>query len=108
MLLLRVFIVTTLLISSENAVAVRSCRRLPRNNGWFDHVWNIYSDTKFKKTFRVSKATFQFNLGRIEHDLQPSQQYFNYRLSRAKMVIEEAYGELKGRWRVLQRKCESA
>ena len=24
------------------------------------------------------------------------------------MSIEEAYGELKGRWRVLQRKCESA
>ena len=40
--------------------------------------------------------------------LTSSQQYFNYRLSRARMVIEEAYGELKGRWRVLQRKCESA
>ena len=24
------------------------------------------------------------------------------------VVIEEAYGELKGRWRVLQRKCQSA
>lgn len=24
------------------------------------------------------------------------------------MVIEDAYGELKGRWRVLLRKCESA
>ena len=70
MLLLQVFIVTTLLISSENAVTVRSCRRLPRNNGWFDHVWNTYSDTRFKKTFRVSKATFDFILGRIEHDLQ--------------------------------------
>ena len=67
MLLLRVFLVTTLLISS---VSVRSCRRLPRNNGWFDHVWNTYSDTRFKKTFRVSKATFNFILGRIEHDLQ--------------------------------------
>ena len=70
MLLLRVFLVTTLLISSENAVSVRSCRRLPRNNGWFDHVWNTYSHTRFKKTFRVSKATFNFILGRIEHDLQ--------------------------------------
>ena len=70
MLLLRVFLVTTLFISSENAVSVRSCRRLPRNNGWFDHVWNTYSDTRLKKTFRVSKATFNFILGRIEHDLQ--------------------------------------
>ena len=40
--------------------------------------------------------------------LTPSQQYSNYRLSKARMSIEEAYGELKGRWRVLQRKCESA
>jgi len=29
--------------------------------------------------------------------LTPSQQYYNYRLSRARMSIEEAYGELKGR-----------
>ena len=33
--------------------------------------------------------------------------YFNYGLSRAKMVTAEAYGQLKGRWRVLLRKNES-
>ena len=40
--------------------------------------------------------------------LTPSQQHYNYRLSRARISTEEAYGELKGRWRILQRKCESA
>ena len=39
--------------------------------------------------------------------LTPKQRYFNYRLSRARMVTKGAYGQLKGRWRVLLRKCDS-
>ena len=39
--------------------------------------------------------------------LTPQQRNFNYRLSQACMVTEGAYGQLKGRWRVLLRKCES-
>lgn len=38
----------------------------------------------------------------------PKQRYFNYQLSRARMVTEGCYGQLKGRWRVLLRKCESS
>ena len=38
--------------------------------------------------------------------VSPEQKYFNYRLSRARMVTEGAYGQLKGRWRVLLRKNE--
>ena len=40
--------------------------------------------------------------------LTPEQRYFNYRLSRARMVTEECYGQLKGRWRILLRKCEGS
>ena len=38
----------------------------------------------------------------------PRMEYFNYRLSRARMVAEAAYGQFKGRWRLLLRKCESS
>ena len=40
--------------------------------------------------------------------LTPQQRKFNYRLSRARMVTQGAYRQLKGRWRALLRKCESA
>ena len=33
--------------------------------------------------------------------------YFNFRLSRTRMVTEGAFGKLKGRFRVLHHKCES-
>ena len=38
--------------------------------------------------------------------LTKEQGYFNYSLSRARMVAEGAFGQLKGRWRILLRKCE--
>lgn len=40
--------------------------------------------------------------------LAPQQRNFNYRLSRACMVTEGAYGQLKGRWRVLLQKSQSS
>ena len=56
--------------NATDRVYRRSCRRLVRNSGWWDLVWNSYSDERFKKTFRVSRNTFNFILNRIRHDLE--------------------------------------
>ena len=48
----------------------RSCGRLMRNNGSCELVWNSYSDKRLKKTFRISKNTFNFILSRICHELE--------------------------------------
>ena len=68
LVIIRSFFLSALLISSEKTTADRPCRRLPRNKGWFEEVWNTYTDQRFKKTFRVSKATFNFIIGRMQHD----------------------------------------
>ena len=43
----------------------RSCRRLPRNGGWWHHVWTTYDNNRFKANFRVSRATFVYILTQI-------------------------------------------
>ena len=72
--LINVCILSLLLVTSRGIAVTnkykRSCRRLERNNGWFNLVWSTYSEQRFKKTFRVSRETFSFILARIRHALE--------------------------------------
>ena len=52
------------------ATSPRSCRRLARNSGWLDIGWNTYSEARFKKTFCVSRKTFNYILNRIRGKLE--------------------------------------
>ena len=56
--------------SQQQVPVLRSCRRFQRNLGWWNSVWNTYSEKRFKQTLRVSRGTFQFILNRIRHDLE--------------------------------------
>ena len=44
---------------------IRTCKRLPRLQGWWETVWSTFNDKRFKQNFRMTKATFLFLLGEI-------------------------------------------
>ena len=60
----------------------------------------ILGDGAFPIKYRIMKP-------RVDAVSTPEKAYFNYRLSRARMIMEDAFGKLKGRFRVLFHKCES-
>ena len=68
--LLSLCLISSLMLSSQRRVITQlprrqSCRRLLRNTGLWENVWN-YSEARFKKTFRISRATFRYIVDRIE------------------------------------------
>ena len=68
-LLVRLSSVINSLLVKEKRTVNRSCRRLPRNTGWWDQIWQTYSDTRFKKTFRISRSTFNYILDNIKDEI---------------------------------------
>ena len=51
----------------------KSCRRHIRNHGWWENVWNNYSDVRFKETFQLSKNTFLYILDKFCNDITKNQ-----------------------------------
>ena len=64
-------LVLLLLLSQRNVITRlprrRSCGRLGINAGLWQNVWHTYSDTRFKKTFGISRRTFVYILNRVRH-----------------------------------------
>ena len=65
-----IFLLVSFHESQQKAAVLPSCRRYQRNLGWWNTVWNTYSEKRFKQILRVSRGTFQSILNRIRHDLE--------------------------------------
>ena len=70
MLLLEVCYIAARLISFEKTLLINHVGSFPVTRVSSKKYANTYTDEKFKKTILVSKATFNFILGHIPHDLQ--------------------------------------
>ena len=70
--------------------------------------WLLFHDNYYMGPLIVSDSSFTNWMMKpfTSAILTPEERNFNYRLSRARMVTECAYGQLKGRFRVLHRKSE--
>ena len=63
-------VIVLLALPDDKRIIHRSCRRFDRNHGWWELIWNTYSEARFKKTFRVSRSTFGYILDNIKEEIQ--------------------------------------
>ena len=61
--LLSVCLISLLMLLYGRGVITQFPRR---RSWWWENVWNNYSEARFKKTLRISRATFRYILDRIE------------------------------------------
>ena len=57
----------------EEEERFRSIQRCERNAGWWEMVWSTYDNSRFKKTFRVTRQTFCYILENIRQDITKDQ-----------------------------------
>lgn len=72
--IVRLCLLTCLLLqSSEDEISARrprSCCRSHKNTGWWELIWASYDEGRFKKTFRVSRNTFNLILKSLRPDIE--------------------------------------
>ena len=65
--IVRLCLLTCLLLQlSEDEISARR----PRSSGWWELVWASYDEGRFKKTFRVSRNTFNLILKSLRPDIE--------------------------------------
>ena len=75
------------------------------NDENFPHLWTKVDDAMVPPMILSPHHTWLQNP--YSHGfLTEEENYYNYRLRRGRIVIECAYGEYKGRWRITHRKQE--
>ena len=57
----------------EEEERFRSVQRCERNAEWWEMVWSIYDNSRFKRTFRVTRQTFCYILENIRQDITKDQ-----------------------------------
>ena len=76
-LLIVLALMSLILCSSTTAATriprIRSCRRKLRKRDWWESVCKTYSEKRFRKTFRISRTTFNHILNKIRADIQHGQ-----------------------------------
>lgn len=91
---------------TDNKIDVPSPECLPNSNG---KIYNYFfvGDEAFalKENFMIPFGGAQLNVA--DKKLGLERRIFNYRLSRARRVIENCFGILANRWRILHNKIEA-